>query len=400
MRGAAVAGAADVDHVEVVRLDHAVQVDVDEVQPRRRAPVAQQARLDVLDLERLLAGAGCPGGRSDRPTGSWPRASTDRSAPAPRPRGACPAASVTAAISPPLPGLTWAAAHYRPRGHESHNAFRLPRGAGYGCRAVSVGSRPCRERCRGWRCSPISTTPEIEELLPDGRGGPYDEGQWVVRRGEVDVGLHIIVDGEVSVVLEGDELAALSKGSFFGEISALLGEPTVADIIARTPLQCLFVPPEDVESLPRREPPRDVPDAPGGGSAAADHRRAPDLSDARLTGSWAGLRRRPLVDYLPIAEHGIIGDLHTHRARRHRRDDRLVLLPALRLAERLRRDPRQGARAASTASRPTTRGLDAEAALLPGHERPDHALPHPGRRRRGAGLHADPAAARPSTATG
>jgi CRP-like cAMP-binding protein len=90
---------------------------------------------------------------------------------------------------------------------------------------------------------------QIEELLPMVEEVLYHEGQWVVRRGEVDVGLNIIVDGEVSVVLEGDELAALSKGSFFGEISALLGEPTVADIIARTPLQCLFVKPDDVESF-------------------------------------------------------------------------------------------------------------------------------------------------------
>jgi len=90
---------------------------------------------------------------------------------------------------------------------------------------------------------------EIEDLLPMVEEVLYHEGQWVVRRGEVDVGLNIIVDGEVSVVLEGDELAALSKGSFFGEISALLGEPTVADIIARTPLQCLFVKPDDVEAF-------------------------------------------------------------------------------------------------------------------------------------------------------
>jgi len=90
---------------------------------------------------------------------------------------------------------------------------------------------------------------EIENVLPMVEEVLYHEGQWVVRRGEVDVGLNIIVDGEVSVVLEGDELAALSKGSFFGEISALLGEPTVADIIARTPLQCLFVKPEEVEDF-------------------------------------------------------------------------------------------------------------------------------------------------------
>ena len=88
---------------------------------------------------------------------------------------------------------------------------------------------------------------QIEALLPLVEEVLYHEGQWVVRRGEVDVGLNIIVEGEVSVVLEGDELASLSKGSFFGEISALLGEPTVADVIARTPLQCLFVKPEDVE---------------------------------------------------------------------------------------------------------------------------------------------------------
>src|SRR5207253_3728328 len=49
----AVAGATDVDDVEVMRLDHAVQVHVDEVEAGSRAPVAQEARLDVLDRERL-----------------------------------------------------------------------------------------------------------------------------------------------------------------------------------------------------------------------------------------------------------------------------------------------------------------------------------------------------------
>jgi CRP/FNR family transcriptional regulator, cyclic AMP receptor protein len=75
----------------------------------------------------------------------------------------------------------------------------------------------------------------------------YEEGQWVLRRGEMVVGMHIIVDGEAGVVLEETELATLSKGSFFGEISALLGEPTAADIVARTRLRCLVVPTEDVE---------------------------------------------------------------------------------------------------------------------------------------------------------
>ncbi len=91
------------------------------------------------------------------------------------------------------------------------------------------------------------------EQLADIVGGlqevSYEEGQWVLRRGEMVAGMHIIVDGEAGVVLEEMELATLSKGSFFGEISALLGEPTAADILARTQLRCLVVPTEDVESF-------------------------------------------------------------------------------------------------------------------------------------------------------
>ena len=48
----AVARADDVDRVEVAGLDDPVHVDVEHVQARRRAPVAEQARLDVLRPER------------------------------------------------------------------------------------------------------------------------------------------------------------------------------------------------------------------------------------------------------------------------------------------------------------------------------------------------------------
>ena len=63
------------------------------------------------------------------------------------------------------------------------------------------------------------------------------------------------------------------------------------------------------------------------------------------------------------------------RARRHRRDDRLVLLPALRLPERVRRDPRRPTRRALPHRGRTSDGATAKQLYLPGHERPDHALP-------------------------
>src|ERR1043166_5208384 len=51
--GTAVAGTADIDDVEVTSLDDAVEVGIDEIEPGRRAPVSQQARLDMLGSQRL-----------------------------------------------------------------------------------------------------------------------------------------------------------------------------------------------------------------------------------------------------------------------------------------------------------------------------------------------------------
>ncbi len=90
---------------------------------------------------------------------------------------------------------------------------------------------------------------ELETLLPRMREVTFDEGEWVVRRGQATIGLHVIVDGEAGVVLNDEELAVLPKGSFFGEISALLREDTVADVVALAPLRCLYVPAEDVEEF-------------------------------------------------------------------------------------------------------------------------------------------------------
>ena len=50
---ATVTGAANIDRVEIPRLDQPVQVRVEEIQPGRCAPVAEQPRFDVLDLQRL-----------------------------------------------------------------------------------------------------------------------------------------------------------------------------------------------------------------------------------------------------------------------------------------------------------------------------------------------------------
>jgi CRP-like cAMP-binding protein len=91
--------------------------------------------------------------------------------------------------------------------------------------------------------------PDFERLLDVAREVEFPEGVRVVKRGQQDVGLYVIVEGEVSVVFEDAELAVLPRGSFFGEISCLLGEPVVADIISRSALRCLVIPPDEVEQF-------------------------------------------------------------------------------------------------------------------------------------------------------
>src|SRR5581483_2184127 len=53
-RRTAVPRANDVNHVQIITLDDPIQMHVEHVQARRRAPVTEQSRLDVLTLEWLF----------------------------------------------------------------------------------------------------------------------------------------------------------------------------------------------------------------------------------------------------------------------------------------------------------------------------------------------------------
>src|ERR1700675_4383200 len=51
--GPAVTGARDIDHVKIQPIDEPIEMEIDEVQSRRRAPMAEQAGLDVFEFQRL-----------------------------------------------------------------------------------------------------------------------------------------------------------------------------------------------------------------------------------------------------------------------------------------------------------------------------------------------------------
>ncbi len=67
----------------------------------------------------------------------------------------------------------------------------------------------------------------------------FPAGQRILRQGFSGGGFFIILEGEVTVRVDDAEVATLGKGDFFGEISLLLGEPPVADIVATSPVKAL-----------------------------------------------------------------------------------------------------------------------------------------------------------------
>jgi CRP-like cAMP-binding protein len=64
-------------------------------------------------------------------------------------------------------------------------------------------------------------------------------GQRILRQGFSGSGFFVILEGQVAVRVDGTDVATLGKGDFFGEISLLLGEPPIADVVAITPVKAL-----------------------------------------------------------------------------------------------------------------------------------------------------------------
>jgi CRP-like cAMP-binding protein len=93
------------------------------------------------------------------------------------------------------------------------------------------------------------TTPQLAHVAHAFEEEMFPEGQRILRQGFTGSNLYVILDGEACITVDGKELARLGRGEFFGEISALLGEPPAADVLAVTAMRCLVVPGPEVKGF-------------------------------------------------------------------------------------------------------------------------------------------------------
>lgn len=110
--------------------------------------------------------------------------------------------------------------------------------------------------------SSLGRVPLFGELSPVERGyvasllepRSYERGALVIEQGGPGTALHLIERGQCVVEREGQMVAYLDEGDFFGEISLLTGKPHNADVRALTPLALLELPRAAFADLLVRQP--------------------------------------------------------------------------------------------------------------------------------------------------
>ncbi|HEV8671105.1 MAG TPA: cyclic nucleotide-binding domain-containing protein [Candidatus Limnocylindria bacterium] len=86
---------------------------------------------------------------------------------------------------------------------------------------------------------PAAELESVSHIVDERR---FADGERILRQGVSGSGFYIILAGEAIIRVDGQDYGKLGRGDFFGEISALLGDPPVADIVAGRELYCAIIP--------------------------------------------------------------------------------------------------------------------------------------------------------------
>ena len=79
-------------------------------------------------------------------------------------------------------------------------------------------------------------------------------GRVIARQGEIGTGFFIITSGSVRVIRDGEAIAELGPGEFFGELSVLDGLPRLAQVVSVEATTCLALASWDFEAVVREQP--------------------------------------------------------------------------------------------------------------------------------------------------
>ena len=98
------------------------------------------------------------------------------------------------------------------------------------------------------------TTPQLKGVAHIFDEAWFPGGERILRQGLTGSAFYVILEGEAQILVDGQQRATLGKGEFFGDVSILLGESPVADVVAKSPLRVLALAGPQVEAFLKSHP--------------------------------------------------------------------------------------------------------------------------------------------------
>jgi CRP/FNR family cyclic AMP-dependent transcriptional regulator len=90
---------------------------------------------------------------------------------------------------------------------------------------------------------------ELQRIASIAKEVHFEASRTITQEGDLGIGLHVIIEGEVKVQIGGRTRRRLGPGAFFGEIALLDGGPRTATIVAETPVTTLGIPAWDFKGI-------------------------------------------------------------------------------------------------------------------------------------------------------
>lgn len=83
---------------------------------------------------------------------------------------------------------------------------------------------------------------ELKNIAASVKEVQFPAGRTICKEGESGVGLHVVLEGETKVLVNGRTKRRLGPGAFFGEVALLDGGPRSATVVAETDVMTLSLP--------------------------------------------------------------------------------------------------------------------------------------------------------------
>ena len=114
---------------------------------------------------------------------------------------------------------------------------------------------------------------EVAQIAPFAEEEQVDEGTYLVREGDFSYEFMAIEEGEAEVLRDGEHVADLGPGDFFGEIGLLEKDRRTATVVAKTPMRLITLTGWDMKRMEKT-----MPEAVDKVRAVIEERRPPTAS--------------------------------------------------------------------------------------------------------------------------